>query len=59
VTARGKAAGFMTHLIKPVRIESLESALALVKKPADFNFLDRSTVVICQSPDPTRVGPAR
>jgi CheY-like chemotaxis protein len=29
--ARGKAAGFVTHLIKPVRIQSLESALALVK----------------------------
>ena len=29
--ARGKAAGFVTHLIKPVRIQSLENALAIVK----------------------------
>lgn len=29
--ARGKAAGFITHLIKPVRIESLEHALTMVK----------------------------
>ena len=29
--ARGEAAGFVTHLIKPVRIQSLENALALVK----------------------------
>jgi len=29
--ARGKAAGFVTHLTKPVRIESLENALRLVK----------------------------
>jgi CheY-like chemotaxis protein len=29
--ARGRAAGFVTHLIKPVRIQSLESALAVVK----------------------------
>jgi CheY-like chemotaxis protein len=28
---RGKAAGFVTHLIKPVRIQSLESALAFFK----------------------------
>ncbi|HEV2692892.1 MAG TPA: PAS domain S-box protein [Verrucomicrobiae bacterium] len=29
--ARGKAAGFVTHLIKPVRIQALENALALLK----------------------------
>jgi PAS domain S-box-containing protein len=29
--ARGKAAGFVTHLIKPVRIQSLENALMIVK----------------------------
>jgi CheY-like chemotaxis protein len=29
--ARGKAAGFVAHLIKPVRILSLESALNLIK----------------------------
>jgi len=29
--ARGKAAGFVTHLIKPVTIQSLETALALMK----------------------------
>jgi PAS domain S-box-containing protein len=29
--ARGRAAGFVTHLIKPVRIQSLENALALVR----------------------------
>jgi PAS domain S-box-containing protein len=29
--ARGKAAGFVTHLIKPVRIQSLENALLAVK----------------------------
>jgi hypothetical protein len=29
--ARGKAAGFVTHLIKPVRIQSLENALRIVK----------------------------
>ncbi len=29
--ARGKAAGFVTHLIKPVRVESLENALGLLK----------------------------
>lgn len=29
--ARGKAAGFVTHLIKPVRVESLEAALVLLK----------------------------
>jgi CheY-like chemotaxis protein len=29
--ARGKAAGFITHLIKPVRIQSLETALSSVK----------------------------
>ena len=28
---RGQAAGFVTHLIKPVRIQSLETALAMVK----------------------------
>jgi CheY-like chemotaxis protein len=28
---RGKAAGFVTHLIKPVKIQSLESALSIVK----------------------------
>jgi DNA-binding response OmpR family regulator len=30
--ARGQTAGFVTHLIKPVRIQSLEYALAMVKK---------------------------
>ncbi len=29
--ARGKAAAFVTHLIKPVQIQSLESALMIVK----------------------------
>ncbi len=29
--ARGKAAGFVTHLIKPVKIQSLENALSIVK----------------------------
>jgi len=29
--ARGQASGFVTHLIKPVRIQSLENALAMVK----------------------------
>jgi DNA-binding response OmpR family regulator len=29
--ARGKAAGFVTHLIKPVRIQSLETALIAFK----------------------------
>jgi CheY-like chemotaxis protein len=29
--ARGKAAGFVTHLIKPVRVQSLENALAMMK----------------------------
>ncbi len=29
--ARGKAAGFVTHLIKPVRIQSLENALSILK----------------------------
>jgi signal transduction histidine kinase len=29
--ARGKAAGFVTHLIKPVRIQSLENALRIAK----------------------------
>jgi PAS domain S-box-containing protein len=29
--ARGKAAGFVTHLIKPVRIQSLENALSIAK----------------------------
>jgi PAS domain S-box-containing protein len=32
--ARGKAAGFVTHLIKPVRVQSLENALLLVKAHA-------------------------
>jgi signal transduction histidine kinase/CheY-like chemotaxis protein len=30
--ARGKAAGFVAHLIKPVRIQSLENALSIAKK---------------------------
>ena len=30
--ARGKAAGFVTHLTKPVRIQSLENALQLVRR---------------------------
>ena len=29
---RSRAVGFVTHLIKPVRIQSLEQALALVKR---------------------------
>ncbi len=33
--ALGKAAGFATHLVKPLRIESLESAMTLVKKTDD------------------------
>ena len=32
--ARGKSAGFVAHLIKPVRIESLENALALLRPAA-------------------------
>ncbi len=32
--ARGKAAGFVTHLIKPVTIQSLETALAMMKSKA-------------------------
>jgi CheY-like chemotaxis protein len=28
---RGKLAGFVTHLIKPVRIQALENALSLIK----------------------------
>jgi CheY-like chemotaxis protein len=32
--ARGKAAGFVTHLIKPVRIQSLETALLAIKARA-------------------------
>jgi CheY-like chemotaxis protein len=34
--ARGKAAGFVTHLTKPVRIQSLENALSIAKsQPLD------------------------
>ena len=31
IAREGKAAGFVTHLIKPVRVESLQTALALLK----------------------------
>jgi PAS domain S-box-containing protein len=39
--ARGKAAGFITHLIKPVLIQSLENALALVKRGFESRDLIR------------------
>jgi len=33
--AQGRAAGFLAHLIKPVDVQSLENALALIPRPAD------------------------
>jgi CheY-like chemotaxis protein len=43
--ARGKAAGFVTHLIKPVRIDALESALVVARATAWQRGSDRSPMI--------------